>query len=420
MLTALFLILYAAFLLVVVPYVYRRRHDIAPTLIGAFVLSFFAANYIGLGILFFGLDSYRASVGINDRELICWMLIYSIISFAAVFTTHRLVYEPRRWRATGPGTITAEERVITLVLAAISALVIFQYVRSVDAVALVVALQGRADDVLLARTNMSNNFGAFHWFRIAIVQLPVIIFYVVYLSLPKGKGSSKVILWTLFAAVLVTLILSAAKAGVIHLIIGLLFIQNKYVRKVSWSQLATWGGGSILLVLVLYVTFTDVQNYAVAVRVAFSRMLSGSIGTAHFYLEYFPGVEPFLHGRSLPNPGGILPWEPVSVSVKIMNWKFPQFLEQGIVGSSPSVFWAEGYANFGTIGVVLSGVYIGAFIGVFQRAFDRYGRFVFIKAVEGWFYSYILTVSTAGVTQFMKVTVLVPLVALIILPRLRW
>ncbi len=420
MLTPAFVICYVSFLAWGSVFVYKRRQRIGRSLIGAYVFSFAVANYIGIAILYLGLDSYRVDVGISDPDLIFRMLVYSIVAFLVVFGTFSLVSSNSTERTTAKVAITKWESLITAGFIIISALVIFQYLRSVNSIALLLALQGSMNDVLLARSEMGNDFGGLHWFRIALVQLPVIIFHVIYMSLSRDRWVNRAFTIVLFGAILILLTLSTEKFAVVQFLAGLLFVRSKYVKKASLAQLVRWGIASVIFVVFLYVTFTTVQDYETAMEVAFSRVFTGSIGTSHFYLEYFPEIEPFLYGRSLPNPMGIMPWEPYSVSIEIMNWKFPHFFERGIIGSSPSVFWAEGYANFGHLGVVLSSLYIGAFIGVFQRVFDRYNGYVFIRAVEGWFYSYLLTVNISGVSEFMKITVLIPLLILLVLPRLRW
>ncbi len=48
---------------------------------------------------------------------------------------------------------------------------------------------------------------------------------------------------------------------------------------------------------------------------------------------------------------GILPFEPFRMTVEVMNWVNPN--SNGVVGSMPTVFWAEAYANFGIIGVCI-------------------------------------------------------------------
>jgi len=411
---------YVVFLVISVSYVSRHRKSIFPSFLGAYILSFYALNFIGLAILYFHLDTYRWEIGIRDRVLISKMLIFSILAFVTVVTTY-VFFNPRSARPNVRNiSVTKQEKYLAIGLFLFSAFVVFQYVRGLEGIALFLALSGDFDSALVARSDMSNNFGGLHWFRIGLMQIPIILYYFAYLTLPRSSVLQKALLVGLFGVVSVVLALSTEKFAVIQFIVGLLFLRIKYVRKLSIGGLLAWGSALIAIIGFFYMAFAGISDPSEVFRVAASRILTGSIGTAHFYLEYFPDMHPYLFGRSLPNPLGIFPWEPFSPAVEIMNWKFPIFLQKGVTGSSPSTFWAEGYANLGIVGVVIAALYIGTLLAFSQRVFNQYSNFVFIRAVEGWFFTFIFAVNISGVSEYMKITVLIPLIALLILPRIRW
>lgn len=420
MITLIFVLIYLTFLAISLRYVLLYRSMIFSSFLGAYVLSFFTLNYIGLAILYFGLDTYRWEIGISDPVLISQMLIYSIIAFATVSMTYwffnRRVFEPYASNIRA----SKQEKYLVGILTLFSAFIVIQYIRNLDGIALLMALSGDFESALVARSDMSNNLGSYRWFRIGLMQVPMILFYFAYLNTPRNSALHILGLSGLFIIVAIILSLSTEKFAVIQFIIGLLFLQMKYVRRLSISGILTWAGGLIGIVVFFYMAFSGISELSEVIRIAGSRIFTGSIGTAHFYLEYFPEVHPFLFGRSLPNPMGIFPFESFSPAVEIMNWKFPIFLQKGIVGSSPSTFWAEGYANMGAVGVIIAALYIGTLLAVSQRVFNHYNKFLFIRAVEGWYFTFIFAVNISGVSEYMKVTVFVPLVVLLILPRIRW
>jgi hypothetical protein len=417
----LFSLCYFGFLIVYLRIVYAFRQQLMRSFLGAYFLSFFFLNYIGLAILFFGLDSYRADIGVNDPHLITWMLIYSILAFACVAISYFALYPASRRAPVRPVSSSWEENLLAYLALALTILAVFQIVRNSNSIALMLALTGNdnINEVMVARSEMGNNNSGSHWIRIATSQLPMILFYFFYLRYFGGNVLSNVFLLAAALAVCVILTFSTAKFAIIQFLIGLSYIQWKYIKPLSFGKVVQRGVVVFGLIIAMYVSFTEIANISTAVRVALSRMVTGSIAPAHFYLEYFPNVYPFLLGRSFPNPMGIFPWEPYSVSVEIMNWKFPHFADLNIIGSSPTAFWGEGYANFGFVGVLISGFYLGAFMAVNQRVFDRYNRFLFIRAVEGWVFCYFFAANISGVSEYMKVTVIFPLIALLILPRIR-
>ena len=96
-----------------------------------------------------------------------------------------------------------------------------------------------------------------------------------------------------------------------------------------------------------------------AVLNIFSRAFGGSIQPAYHYLEIFPEKKEFLLGLSFPNPGGVFPHQPYALATEVSSWVKPGLAEEGIVGSMPTVFWGEAYANFSYIGLVFIPFIIG-------------------------------------------------------------
>ena len=94
----------------------------------------------------------------------------------------------------------------------------------------------------------------------------------------------------------------------------------------------------------------------------FSRAFSGSIAPMYFHYEYIPEYRNYLLGATMPNPGSILPFKPIELSKEINTWIFSR--SSNIVGSSPTGFWAEAYANFSYIGVVIISFFLGFYISI--------------------------------------------------------
>lgn len=114
--------------------------------------------------------------------------------------------------------------------------------------------------------------------------------------------------------------------------------------------------------VLMYQYFMGAEDISDALGRIFSRIFAGSITPAYFYLEYFPDVGGYLYGATIPNPGGILPYAPVRYTVDVMNWVFPSLAARGIVGSMPTVFWGESYANFGPFGILAIAFLMGLII----------------------------------------------------------
>ena len=98
-----------------------------------------------------------------------------------------------------------------------------------------------------------------------------------------------------------------------------------------------------------------------------------------FGREYFQVLEinNGPNGRSLSLPGSFpcsgklsirkffskswqyFPWEPYRLTVEVMNIVYPELEAKGVVGSMPTFFWGEMYANFGSLGILVPPFFIG-------------------------------------------------------------
>jgi hypothetical protein len=98
------------------------------------------------------------------------------------------------------------------------------------------------------------------------------------------------------------------------------------------------------------------------IEYTFSRIFTGQIHALYHYLEIFPEQISFLWGRSFPNPGGLLPFEPFLLTQELSRIVFPQDKLKEVVGSMPTIYWGELYANFSYLGIVIPSFFIGYFL----------------------------------------------------------
>jgi len=132
-----------------------------------------------------------------------------------------------------------------------------------------------------------------------------------------------------------------------------------------------------------------------------SRAFAGQIQPLYHYLEIFPMKVDYLLGRSLPNPMGILPFEHYNLTVEVMNIVQPWHLEMGVVGTMPTFFWGEMYANFGYFGVVLPPLIVGVVVCLFADLLDRLRPSPLVIAVIVWFALHIKNLSATSLSNYL-------------------
>lgn len=370
MLDILFVVLFFIFPFIVFKYMDTIGHNIFTISVPVFlIISMFVYAYSGLLPLYFGWDEYRYNMGVQDRALIFQVLIFSIISIVGLlagFTYAKVVLKMNNFQKFDyTRQISRKELFVLVGLIAFCFFVLFVYLSKVPTIALFVALsEGASSNSDLARSLMGNDFsGKYHWYSLIMHDLFNIVTFTLFSAFLLTKR--KIIFFFFLIAFMgssFTAVMATEKGPFAQILIGLLLVYGITLLKGKIPIKAT-----IIFLIVLFASLTtfyiffmgsaDIFSAFVSI---FSRALAGSIQPAYHYLEFFPYHQDFLLGRSFPNPGGILPIEPYRMTVEVMNWVDPN--DYGIVGSMPTVFWAEAYANFGILGVVFVPFVIGVVV----------------------------------------------------------
>ena len=253
--------------------------------------------------------------------------------------------------------------VVVFVLICVAVLVV--YLMKVPSIAILTALKEGFVAGQKARSQMGNDFvGKYHWYKLFMRDGLFLATFVLYANwlIKVRKGMFDVLFF--FATFFITIfsVVSATEKGpVVTLIVGMFLVYVIVKRGGTYplKGVLTIGVFVFTALVAAYVNFMGSMGIFSAIKSIFSRAFTGQITPAYWYLEYFPQFHDFLAGRSFPNPMGILPFENYRLSVEIMNYFHPDILNSGVVGSAPTVYWAEMYANFGVIGVVVSPFFVG-------------------------------------------------------------
>lgn len=423
MLDIFFVILFFTFPFIVFKYMDTIGHNIFTISVPVFlIISMFVYAYSGLLPLYFGWDEYRYSMGVKDRALIFQVLIYSIVSIVGLlagFTYAKVILKMNNFQNFQTiRQISRKELLVLIGLIFFCFFVLFVYLSKVLSIALLVALsEGASSDSHLARSLMGNDFtGKYHWYSLIMHDLFNIVTFALFSAFLLTK--KKIIFFffliaffgSSFAAVMAT-----EKAPFAQILIGLLLVYGVTLLKGKIPIKAT-----IILLIVLffslttfYIFFMGSADVFSAFGSIFSRALAGSIQPAYHYLEFFPLHQDFLMGRSFPNPGGILSFEPYRMTVEVMNWVNPN--DKGIVGSMPTVFWAEAYANFGVLGVIFIPFIIGVVVYVFSFLVDKLENTPIKIGFYIWLILHLKKLSVTGFSGFFIDFYLIALVFILII-----
>ncbi len=343
------------------------------------IVSLFVFSYIGLLPLYFGWDEYRYNTGVQDKFLVLEVFLYSALAILTFYLGALLA----KYVLRGHPVVISENlrglRSIETVCLSLSLVFVFAilmlYISKVPSLAILVAFSDGHKEAAVARSLMGNDFSSkYHWYSVVMHDMAKVITFTLFAAWLVNKKKVLLFLFLVaFSLSAFSAVMSTEKAPLAWLLIGLFLtlVVVKYLSVIPLKKIAMLLFSVIALLVLSYVVFTGSSSAWGALLSVFSRAFTGSIQPAYHYLEFFPEHHDFLFGRSLPNPGGIFLFEPYRLTVEVMNWRFPNHVGSGIVGSMPTVFWAEAYANFGTIGVISLPIFAGAVVYTGSHFFNK-------------------------------------------------
>jgi hypothetical protein len=245
------------------------------------------------------------------------------------------------------------------------------YLSKLDSVALLVAFASGVKETGVSRSLMGNDFsGKYHWYHLFMHDTSQFIAYTLFANWLVSKTNQGLI-FLIFAFLFASFvaIMATEKGPMAWFLIGLFFVYI-LVKKNGIIPIVVAFKFALILIfglMLMYVNFMSSSDLLSALFSVFSRSFNGQITSAYFYLQYFPGVKNYLWGGTFPNPGGMLPFTPFEYTVELMRWVFPNLAASGAVGSMPTVFWGESYANFGPFGIPIIAMLVGVLLTAISR-----------------------------------------------------
>lgn len=377
-------------------------------IISFLILSLFVFSYIGIFPLFFYLDEYRFNLGLTNKNILLEMLILSSWTILGITFGSNLVRDKKvRLDFFSKQTIrplNKSEIIYIIIFFFLCLLFLGSYISKVPKIALFVALLESVSEAKIARSMMTNDFGGgFHWYRLFINEISNILTFILFSNWLVKKNRKTLILFiTTFLFSVLTSIISTQKAPLIWLLISLFFVHFlvKFKGEIPIRKFFTIFLFLLGILLLMYVYFMGSKDFGSALTSVLSRAFTGQISASYYYLEFIPHHQDYLLGKSFPNPGGIMPYTPYRLQVEIMDWRFPDLAEMGIVGSAPTVFWAESYANFGYLGVFLIPIMTGVFLGILDNKLKLIENTPIKTGVYIWFVFHYGSLSTSSFSNF--------------------
>jgi oligosaccharide repeat unit polymerase len=374
-------------------------------------LSIYLFSVVGTLPLYFMWDEYRVVTGVVKKEVVLNVLIWSSINLVCFLTGvlfgRRVIrLEIGEFRSAKVQKIESGQKnalALTLIFVAIF---LARYISKIPSLAIFVAFFDVGADTTLSRSNMGNSFegGGYHWYDLVLNNIGLFLVCSIFIIWIQDRNLNNLIFFLITFVMMVFIsIMSTEKAPLINLFASLSF--SYYLTKkdgvIPKRHFVFFSAVSTVILICMYITFMGADSIAQASSNVISRAFAGSISPAYYYLEYFPSQEGYLSGLSFPNPGGIFPFTPVEFTINVMNWVFPENQGSGVVGTMPTVFWGEAYANFGPLGVPCVGFLIGILVSILTLVVSKMELNPVSLGFQVWLIDHFKKLSQTGFSGYM-------------------
>ncbi len=243
-------------------------------------------------------------------------------------------------------------------------------------------------DLAKLRESSTTTFklGKLHRYKFFMAQL---IPFLVVLALLKSKLTKKNIWRFMFFALAVfamyRCISDLQKKPLLDFIILLFTASWIFKGKINWKQVGVLIGVAVGILSLMYIFIMGLTNrpFITLLEGISSRLFLGQTAPLYYYFSLFPDSHDFLYGATLPNPGGIFQFE----HFPITKWIFVNGLNRSweIVGTAPSAFIGEMYANFGFPIMALSILVLSLILQYIQIKFITRPRTLLLTAFYAYF-----------------------------------
>jgi oligosaccharide repeat unit polymerase len=343
------------------------------SIVNVTTLALFMLSILGTFFLFFQLDEYRYITGFQNRALVLEVLFYSSINillflFGVIFVRKVVRFDVIPFKSIEIRILSEYQVKILLLLLFFCVFLLINYLSQLDKIAIIVALTDGVNAAKQARSDMGNSFfGKYHWYKLVMHDLGSLLtftFFAIWL-INKRKRDFFLFFIALSYSTFVAIV-ATEKGPLAWLLVGLFMVYFlvKYNGFIPFRKIIPLVISIVGLLITYYIFFMGSSDVGSALWSVISRAFSGSISPAYFYLEFFPEHQEYLLGRTFPNPGGLMPYEPYRYTIEVMNWVFPHLAESDVVGTAPTVFWGEAYANFGPLGIPFISFIVGSLVAL--------------------------------------------------------
>ena len=356
-----------------------------PTIASFFMLKYLIVVYIGAVLLNIFYFEYEDAMGFYSRpDLLLNIWIYStmglyLIPIGMLIFNIIVGYQPlsqlkmlsSRKIHYSKMDISNSNFWIILFLFIISIYILLIYRSKLGELPILGLFSGSdTTEMMQLRSKGTNAFiGKLYRFNMIMRILPLVLMMITFF-LKNVSVRYKQLLYLLIAYNVFVALMDFQKAPIINVIILILLAHFYYKSRIKKKEIYFGCTVAIILIFIMYIFFMGLYGRGAlnVIHTFFHRIFIGEISPFYswqLYQEEFG----YLYGTSFPNPAGMFPFEHTRITVEISKFTHPEIFELGIVGSSPTVFFADWFINFGPFMTLFSMVLFGIILQLVDISF---------------------------------------------------
>jgi len=376
------------------------------------LVSYFLFSYVGVAIHFFQLDPFRLSYGATDKYILLRLLCYTAMGFLGLVVGCWLFNKffgpiPQHVKIEYASKYTTVTFLFTIILFVLCVVAYGYYLRRVPGIALLAAFNHNVDTQYFLRSQMTNALYAYGFAWGPLLYNDVLTF-ICFLLMSQGLYYKKISYIVFFVIVFIFAVIvgiaDSQKAPFMYLLVGLLL---------TW--VLTSNGGKLsndnvtVIVITILFSFITVSRFLLSgfsgffetMFYAFTRIVGGASLVGYFYVLMFPASHPFLCGKSISNLHGFLPFDQFHITTEVYRFLRAGSLDSTIVGTAPTSFWGEAYANFDVYGIVPLALLLGMYSCFLQRVVFSFKLSPLTIALLVWVMLHMQFLSITGFSNYV-------------------
>ena len=213
------------------------------------------------------------------------------------------------------------------------------------------------------RSNTTNNFQGSYWrYAVFMKYFPLTLLVFTYFCI-NAKPIFKILFACFVAFTSFVAVIDFQKAPLIYILVLLTLAHWHKQRSINKSTLIGLGTLGVISIPLMYISFMAVtdRNFWELLLLPISRIFLGGIAP-FFFWQLFQEHGGYVYGASLPNPGGLLPYETRAITVEVERFTFSRTGSTEVVGSMPTVYFGEWFLNFGPWAALISMLVFGCLL----------------------------------------------------------